>query len=170
MDRLNAIALTGNEKPDADTVLLVGVGFDAEKGQKVISINPASDNADCYFVLPDPLQTDGLMLNRDGSLCVIRAILPKEDKVLDCHALLARLAGQESLAGLGELRRELADEIGELSVITEIDYGRRLFSSDLEPVLKSVGTDNREKAFADHLENIGMYQQRCECAADGIVT
>ncbi len=170
LDRLSAMALTGNERPDADTVLLIGVGLDAEKGQKVISINPASDNADCYFVLPDPLQTDGLMLNRDGSLCVIRAVLPKEEKVLDCHALLARLAGQESLAELDELRSELADEIGELSVITKLDHGKRLFSSDLEPVLKSVGTDNREKAFSDHLENIGMYRQRCECAADGIVT
>lgn len=165
LDRLNARALEGAEKPDADTVLVIGAELEREVGRKVISINPLKDDADCYFVLPDPLQTEGLMLNKDGNLCVIRPVLPKPDQVLDCHVLLAELAGEESLAELGTLRNELADEIGELSVIRKLDDRKRLLLSGLEPLLKTVAPDSREKAFAGHLKSIGMYKPVCACAS-----
>ena len=164
LDRLNATCLNSDEKPYADTVLLVGVEIETEAEQKVISINPSKGNADCYFVLPDPLQTEGFVLNRDGNLCMVRAILPKHDQVLDCHVLLAELAGEESLTELGALRNELADEIGELSVIRKPEKGTRLFLSGLKPVLKSVAPDSREKAFTEHLNAIGMYEHKCRCS------
>lgn len=167
LDRLNAVELTSPEKPEADTVLLVGVRIETEEGQKVISINPSRGDGECYFVLPDPLQTEGLVLNRDGNFSVTRAVLPKDDQVLDGHELLVQLSGESFLTELRELRNELAKEIGELSIIRELDERKRLFPSGLRPVLNRVEPDSREKAFTDHLKAIGMYQQRCVCASGG---
>ncbi|MCG8342903.1 MAG: FAD-dependent oxidoreductase, partial [Chlorobiales bacterium] len=168
LDRLGAKGLDSADKLDADTVLLVGTEIEAVPGQKIIGINPSKRNADCYFVLPDPLQSEGLMLNREGDLCRVRAVLPKPDQVPDCHVLLAELAGEESLTDLAELRNELAEEVKELSAIKEPGEEARLLPSGLEPILKRVAPDCREQAFAGHLRNMGMYQQICVCSAGGV--
>ena len=168
LDRLGAKGLDSADKLDADTVLLVGTEIETVPGQKIIGINPSKRNADCYFVLPDPLQSEGLMLNREGDLCRVRAVLPKPDQVPDCHVLLAELAGEESLTDLAELRNELAEEVKELSAIKEPGEEARLLPSGLEPILKRVAPDCREQAFAGHLRNMGLYQQICVCSADGV--
>ena len=164
LDRLHAKGVSSGEQPEADTLLLVGAEIEKTDGQKVIAISPSKGDAECRFVLPHPLQTEGLTLNRDGDLCIVRAVLPKPDQVLDCHALLAELAGENLFTELQALRNALADEIEELSAIRDADAEERLLSSGLEPVLKSVLPDSREKAFAAHLNAIGMYEPRCACA------
>ena len=164
LDRLYAKGVSGGDQLKADTVVLVGVDVQAADGQKVIAINPSKSDAECWFILPHPLQTEGLTLNRDGDLCMVRAVLPKPDEVHDCHALLAELAGENSFSGLQVLRNALADEIEELSAIRDADVEKRLFFSGLEPALKNVRPDSREKSFAAHLKAIGMYEPGCACA------
>ncbi len=164
LGRLQAKGISGGERLKADTILLVGVEVQTAAGQRVIAINPSKGDAECWFQLPHPLQTDGLTLNRDGDLCVVRAVLPKPGQVRDCHALLAELTGEPSFSGLRILRNALADEIEELSVIRDTDDEKRLFSSGLEPELKKVLPDSREKAFANHLKIIGMDEPKCACA------
>lgn len=164
LDRLHAKGVGSGEQLNADTLLLVGAEIEKTDGQKVIAVNPSKGDAECWFVLPHSLQTEGLALNRDGNLCMVHAVLPKPDRVLDCHALLAELAGEDSFSGLQALRYALADEIEELSAIRDADAEERLLSSGLEPVLKSMSPDSREKAFAAHLSAIGMYEPRCACA------
>lgn len=164
LDRLDAKGLKSSDTLDADTVLLVGVETDTAPEQTVISINPSKGKAHCYFVLPDLLQSGGWTLNRDGNLCRVCAVLPKPDRVFDCHALLAELAEEESLADILQLRNALVDEVPELSVLQEPGSEERLLASGLEPVVKNVAPDSREKAFAGHLKSIGMFRQVCACS------
>ncbi|MBL6955622.1 MAG: FAD-dependent oxidoreductase [Chlorobium phaeobacteroides] len=164
LDRLHAGGISIVEELKADTVVLVGAQIPSCNGQKIIAINPAKGNEECYFVMADPLQTEGMTLNRDGNLCMVHAVVPKPEEVPDCHALLAELAGEDSLKELESLRNALADEIEELSVIRNPDSDKRLFHSGLEPVLTAVSPDTRERAFAAHLKAIGMYEPRCACA------
>ncbi|UZJ40988.1 NAD(P)-binding protein [Prosthecochloris sp. SCSIO W1101] len=164
LERLQATGLKKGEALGADTVLLVGTEIETTEDQKVIEINPSRGNADAYFALSHPLRTEGMIINRDGDLGIVRAVLPKSDHELDCHMLLVELAGEESLAGLDALRNQLADEIEELSMIRAHGKGERLCKSGLEPVLKSVMPDSREGAFAEHLKAIGMYEHKCQCS------
>ena len=164
LDRLHARGVSSGEQLNADTLLFVGTEVQTADGQKVIAVNPSKGDAECWFALPHSLQTEGLVLNRDGNLCMVHAVLPKPDRVIDCHALLAELSGEDSFSGLQALRYALADEIEELSAIRGADAQERLLSSGLEPVLKSVLPDSREKAFAAHLNAIGMYEPGCACA------
>ncbi|WP_294345021.1 NAD(P)-binding protein [Prosthecochloris sp.] len=164
LERLQATDLKKGESLSADTVLLVGTEIETTDGQRVIEVNPSKGNADAYFVLPHPLRTEGMMINRDGDLGIVRAVLPKSDHELDCHVLLAELAGEKSLAALDTLRNQLADKIEELSMIRSPEHAERLRRSGLEPVLKSVVTDSRERAFAEHLKAIGMYEHKCQCS------
>lgn len=164
LERLQATGLKKGEALSADTVLLVGTEIETTDGKKVIEVNPSKGNADAYFVLSHPLRTEGMMINRDGDLGIVRAVLPKSDHEHDCHMLLVELAGEESLAGLDALRNQLADEIEELSMIRTPEKGERLCKSGLEPVLKSVMPDSREGVFAEHLKAIGMYEHKCQCS------
>ena len=164
LERLQATGLKKGEALSADTVLLVGTEIETTDGKKVIEVNPSKGNADAYFVLSHPLRTEGMMINRDGDLGIVRAVLPKSDHEHDCHMLLVELAGEESLAGLDALRNKLADEIEELSMIRTPEKGERLCKSVLEPVLKSVMPDSREGVFAEHLKAIGMYEHKCQCS------
>ena len=164
LERLQATGLKKGEALSADTVLLVGTEIETTDGKKVIEVNPSKGNADAYFVLSHPLRTEGMMINRDGDLGIVRAVLPKSDHEHDCHMLLVELAGEESLAGLDALRNKLADEIEELSMIRTPEKGERLCKSGLEPVLKSVMPDSREGVFAEHLKAIGMYEHKCQCS------
>ncbi|WP_287373875.1 NAD(P)-binding protein [Prosthecochloris sp.] len=164
LERLQATGLKKGEALSADTVLLVGTEIETTDGKKVIEVNPSKGNADAYFVLSHPLRTEGIMINRDGDLGIVRAVLPKSDHEHDCHMLLVELAGEESLAGLDALRNQLADEIEELSMIRTPEKGKRLCKSGLEPVLKSVMPDSREGVFAEHLKAIGMYEHKCQCS------
>lgn len=164
LDRLHAEGISIGEELKADTVVLVGTQMPSCNGQKIISLNPVKGNEDCYFVLADPLQTEGMTLNRDGDLCMLHAVVSKPDQVYDCHVLLAEMAGEESLKELETLRKALADEIGELTVTRMPESDKRLLNSGFEPVLTAVSPDTRERAFTTYLKAIGMYEPQCACA------
>jgi hypothetical protein len=112
--------------------------------------------ADYQLQLPDPLNTNGSVLNRDGALALLRGALPDSSDTAGLSALAA-LAGDVRLSDLATARRSLATEVSELAALNNLngDDGR-LIETTMAPELGGVAPDGREQAFQAHLTSIGL--------------
>ncbi len=164
LKRLDAVALSGDEKSDADTLLLVGVAVEPSEGQHVISINTSGTGDEVFFMMADPLETEGFVLNGEGDLCRLRRVLPNPRGVQDCHELLLLMAADRGSGDLESLRRLLVEEVPELAAMTGADEDQRLIKTGVEPVIEHVAPDTREALFRQHLREIGMFRPVCSCS------
>ncbi len=156
LQRLGAKPWSSPNPSDCVILVRVSMGSADVDAARVIAIDGEYAGGECDVVLSmaSPLETDGSVLNRDGDLAVLRRALPEAGD-RDGHRLLARLAGLEELTALDALRRELAGEVSELAGVASLN-GARLVKTELAPVLEAVAPDSRERAFAAHLEQLGL--------------
>jgi hypothetical protein len=112
--------------------------------------------ADYQLQLPDPLNINGSILNRDGALALLHGALPNATDPAGLSALAA-LAGDVRLGDLATARRSLATEVSEFAPLNSLngDNGR-LIETAMAPELGGIAPDGREQAFQAHLSSIGL--------------
>ncbi len=142
----------------ADCIVSVGAGVSREQTGSATLIALATPgtaaDADHALSMADPLNISGAVLNRDGRLALLYGSLQDAADPAGL-ATLAALAGDDALGDLTTVRKALAAEISELSILTSLN-GARLVDAGLAPELGGVAPDGREQAFQAHLAALGL--------------
>jgi hypothetical protein len=156
LHKLGATPLNGS----ADCIVSVGAGVTKEQAGKATLISIATPGsatvADYQLQLPDPLNINGSILNRDGALALLHGALPNATDPAGLSALAA-LAGDVRLGDLATARRSLATEVSEFAPLNSLngDNGR-LIETAMAPELGGIAPDGREQAFQAHLASLGL--------------
>ncbi|MBF0435451.1 MAG: FAD-dependent oxidoreductase [Magnetococcales bacterium] len=155
------LARLGGQKwqgDQADTFVTVNLSGLPNKAasNRVVALNSHGNQEEggVSITIADPLETSGTFLNRDGDLCVLNTALINQG-VPSGVAALMRLSGEDGLADLSALRKALAGEHQDLSVLTQIN-GQRVVKIGVAPLLVAAQPDSREAAFAQHMKQMEL--------------
>ena len=157
LQRLGATPWQADEK--ADILVMVGCRVSAPHipSSQVIVVGRSyvSGGDEIRIHSVDPLLNEGLFLNRDGSLVVLRPALASDQEDPRGFQVLAQLAGDSSLTALAVVRQKLVEKVPELQPLHTLN-GARLINTTLPPVLVAAASDERQMAFVAHMEKMGL--------------
>lgn len=147
----------------ADVLVMVGCRVTANKmtsSQQVLVGRDYTRSGDGLRVsTADPLLSEGLFLNRDGSLVVLQpafgASQAPQAAAQAGFRVLAQLAGEPELANLDVVRRRLTDKVPELAPLHVLKEGGTI-KTTLSPVLVASMPNERQSAFVAHMEGMGL--------------
>ncbi|MBF0632279.1 MAG: FAD-dependent oxidoreductase [Magnetococcales bacterium] len=155
---LNLLGAKGWNGEQADIMVTVNLAKMPQKAptSRIIALSShgIQEEVGVLITVADPLETSGTFLNRDGDLCVLNGALVTQGVPKGFSALM-RLSGEDGLAELAALRKALAGEIKELSILTQLN-GQRVVKTGVAPVLVATLPDSREMAFAQHMKQMDL--------------
>ena len=143
----------------ADVLLMVGCQVTAQNiapdQHILVGREYAPGSAGVRITTADPLLTEGLFLNRDGSLVVLKPAFGSLQKAQTGFRILAQLAGDADMASLAVVRQRLTDKVPELAAMHVLNGGR-IIKTTLPPVLVASLPNERQAAFIAHMEGMGL--------------
>ena len=155
LKKLGAIAWDNSE---VECIFLVGAYLEKKplKSTKVIMMSNHDNGVetDVHLPLTGPLRSEGAVINDKGYLAFLKTNLPVS-KDLTPHAILANLGGLKGFNDITSIRKQLVENVPELSGLLSDTTGR-LVKTDLEPKIIDVPPDCREVAFARYCKKIGL--------------
>ncbi len=155
LKKLGAIAWDNSE---VECILLVGAYMEKKplKSTKIIMMSNHDNGveADVHLPLTGPLRSEGAVINDKGYLAFLKTNLTVS-KDLTPHTILANLGGLKGFNDITSIRKQLAENIPELSGLLS-DTAERLVKTDLEPKMIDVAPDCREVAFARYCKKVGL--------------
>lgn len=142
-----------------DTLVLLEAPVDSatlDDSTCVIALetHPVLRDVSVWVPVADPLQQDGAVLDREGSLVALRKVGLQDGRIPGLCAL-RRLARESDAGDLRLIRAMLADRIPELAVLPRLEAGETL-PTNLPPRLAAASQDTRHQAFVAHMAALSL--------------